>query len=177
MEKKKEQYAQYIKLNRSSDWWEYERSLGAAPSTCYAHNPLWGSEKNEHQGLEKILNWYNILCSCNPKECKLKESDHFPIIILDDREVFTKQQQRWSIESANWMQFQRESTITTKVRDQNTIEEAYSWLNKCILQVVEKTIPKTSSEVKRRPPVACWKEECKRKERIAWKDRRDSANN
>ena len=32
------------------------------------------------------------------KEYKLWGSDHFPIIIEDEREVSTKQQKRWSIE-------------------------------------------------------------------------------
>ena len=53
-----------------------------------------------------------------------------------------------------------------KVQDQNTIQEVHSCLIKTILQAAEKTIPKTSSEVKRRPPVAWWNEECEREERI-----------
>ena len=62
------------------------------------------------------------------------------------------------------MQFQKERTITTKVQDQNTIEEAYKCLNKNILQAAEKTIPKTSSETKRIPYVAWWNKECEREE-------------
>ena len=49
------------------------------------------------------------------KEYKLRVSDHFPIIIEDKREVSTKQHQRWSMGRANWMQFQKEIKITTKV--------------------------------------------------------------
>ena len=49
------------------------------------------------------------------------------------------------------MQFQRESTITTNEQNQNTIEEAHDYLNKIILQAAEKIIPKTSSEVNRKP--------------------------
>ena len=67
---------------------------------------------------------------------------------------------------SNWMQFQKESTITIKVQDQNTIEEAHSCLVKTILQAAEKSIPKTSSEIKRRPLVAWWNEEREREERI-----------
>ena len=48
------------------------------------------------------------------------------------------------------MQFQKERTITTKLQNQNTIEESHSCLVKTILQAVERTIPKTSSETKRR---------------------------
>ena len=87
-------------------------------------------------------------------EYEFRGSDHFSIIIEDEREVPNKQQQRWSIGRANWMQFQRESTITINEQDQNTIEEAYSCLNKIILQAAEKNISKTSSKVKRIPPVA-----------------------
>ena len=88
------------------------------------------------------------------KEYELGRSDHFPIIIEDEREVSTKQQQRWSIRRANWVHFQKESTITIKVQNQNTIKEAYTCLINTILQATEKNIPKTSSEAKRRPPVA-----------------------
>ena len=31
------------------------------------------------------------------KEYELRGSDHFPIIIEDEKEVYTKQQQKWSI--------------------------------------------------------------------------------
>ena len=51
------------------------------------------------------------------KGYKLKESDHFHIIIEEEREVSMKQQQRWSIGNTNWTQFQKESTITTKVQN------------------------------------------------------------
>ena len=51
---------------------------------------------------------------------------------------------------------------------------------KTILQATEKTIPKTSSETKKRPPVAWWNEECEREERIVKaeyrKHRRDPTN-
>ena len=36
-------------------------------------------------------------------------SDHFPIFVEDEREVFTKQDQRWNIGRANWMQFQKKN--------------------------------------------------------------------
>ena len=100
------------------------------------------------------------------KEYELGGSDHFPIIIEDEREVSIKQQQRWSIGKANWAQFQKEGTITTKVQYQSTIEEAHSRLVETILQAAEKSIPKTSSETKRRPYVAWWNKECKKEERI-----------
>ena len=45
-----------------------------------------------------------------------------------------KQQQRWSIGRENWMQFQKESIITTKIQKQNAIQEAHSYLVKTILQ-------------------------------------------
>ena len=77
-----------------------------------------------------------------------------------------KQQQRWSIGKTNWTQFQKESTITTKVQNQNTIKETHSCLVKTILQAAEKTFPKTISETKRRPTVAWWNEECEREKRI-----------
>ena len=88
------------------------------------------------------------------KEFKFRGSNHFPIIIENEREVSMKQQQRWSIGGVNWMKFQKESTITMKVQNQNTIKEAHSCLVKTLLQTAEKTIPKTSSETKRRPTVA-----------------------
>ena len=64
------------------------------------------------------------------------------------------------------MQFQKESTITTKVQDQNTIEKTYRCLIKTILHGAEKIIPKTSLEVKKRPSVAWFNEECESEERI-----------
>ena len=60
------------------------------------------------------------------------------------------------------MQFQKESKITTKMGDQNTIEGAHSCLVNAILQAEEKTIPK---DVKRLP-VAWWNKECLREKRI-----------
>ena len=39
------------------------------------------------------------------KEYELKGSDHFPIFLEDEREISIKQQQRWNIGRANWMQF------------------------------------------------------------------------
>ena len=78
------------------------------------------------------------------------------------------------------MQFQKESAITAKVQNQNTIEEAHGCLVKIILQAAKKTIHKTSSKTKRRPTVAWWNKECKREERIVRaeyrKHRRDSTN-
>ena len=129
--------------------------------------------------LEIILEKYNLLCSNEKeetwkstidlwlanlmiaseykwsKEYKLGGSDHFPFIIEDESEVSTKQHQRWSLGRANWIQFQKESTITTKVLNQNTIEEAHSYLVKIILQATERTIFRD----KWRPPVAWWNEE------------------
>ena len=64
------------------------------------------------------------------------------------------------------MQFQKESKVTTKMQDQNTIEEAHSCLVKTILQAAEKTIPKNSPGTKKRPPEAWWNKECEREERI-----------
>ena len=51
------------------------------------------------------------------KEYGRRGSDHFPIIIEDKKEVSKKQQQRWSIGRANLMQFQKASTIATKVQN------------------------------------------------------------
>ena len=45
------------------------------------------------------------------------------------------------------------------MQDQNTIEEANSYLNKTILEAVEKPIPQISSKAKKRPPVAWGNEE------------------
>ena len=64
------------------------------------------------------------------------------------------------------MQFQKESTITTKVQDQNTIDETHSCLVKIVLQATEKNIPKTPPETKKRPTVAWWNKKCEREERI-----------
>ena len=50
------------------------------------------------------------------KKYELGGSDHFSIIIEEEREISMKQQQRRSTGKANWMQFQKESTITTKYR-------------------------------------------------------------
>ena len=47
-----------------------------------------------------------------------------------------------------------------------TIEGAYSCLLKIILQAAEKTIPKASTEAKKRLSVLWQNEECERKERI-----------
>ena len=55
------------------------------------------------------------------KEYEFSGNDHF--IIEEEREVSAKQHRRWSIRRANWMQFQKEIKITTKEKDQNTIEE------------------------------------------------------
>ena len=77
----------------------------------------------------------------------------------EERVVSMKQHQRWSKGRANCTQFQKKSAITTKVENQNTIEEAHICLVKNILQAVEKIIPKSSSETKRRPTVAWWNEE------------------
>ena len=49
------------------------------------------------------------------------------------------------------MQFQKESKITTKVQDQNTIEEAHNYLVKTILQAAEETIPKHPQRQRKEP--------------------------
>ena len=68
------------------------------------------------------------------KVYKLRGSNHFPIIIEDERKLSTKQYQIWSIRRENWMQFQKESKITIKVQDQNTIKAAHRGLVKTIFQ-------------------------------------------
>ena len=88
------------------------------------------------------------------KKYNLRGSDHFPIILRNEKENTTKQQQRWSIRKANWTQYQIKSIITTKVQDHESIEEAYSCLTKSILQAAKNTITKTSLGIKKRPPVA-----------------------
>ena len=70
------------------------------------------------------------------------------------------------------MQFQKKRKITTKVQDQNTIVEAHSCLVKTILEAAEKTIHKTSPQMKKRPTVAWWNEECEREEKIIIADYR-----
>ena len=88
-----------------------------------------------------MLNW--------SKEYELRGNDRFPIIIELKREVSSKEYQRWSIERASWMHFQKESKITSKVHDRNTIDEAHSCPVKTILQAAERTIPKASPETKK----------------------------
>ena len=142
------------------------------------HNPV-GKWKNEHKrenAVENprqiqffVPNYYREYDGCKltidltldnltlspdnkwSKKYKLSGSDLFPIIIEDERKVPTKQNQRWSIERTNGMQFQRERKITTRVWDWSTIEEARSSLVKTILQATEKTISrdkeKTTSSI------------------------------
>ena len=100
------------------------------------------------------------------KEYELRGSDHFPIFLEDERETPIKQSQRWNTGRANWSIFQKEVKITTKVRDQDTVEETYGRLVESIIGAAEKSIPKTSIETKRRPPVAWWNEDCEREEKI-----------
>ena len=83
------------------------------------------------------------------KEYDLRGSGHFPNTIEYENEVSIKQNQRWSLGRAHSIQFQKESKITTKMRDQNTIKEAHSSLVKTILQAAEKTISKTSPKTKK----------------------------
>ena len=52
----------------------------------------------------------------------------------------------------------RKKNITTKVQDQETVEEVCSCLTKNILQAAENTIPKTTLRTKERSPLACWNE-------------------
>ena len=66
---------------------------------------------------------------------------------------------------ANWTQFQKEHN-NMKVQNQNTIKEEHSCLVETILQAVERTVPKTSSETKRRPTVAWWNKKCESEERL-----------
>ena len=92
-----------------------------------------------------------------------KNSKKIQKFLEDKSESSTKQQQRWSIGRANWTSFQKEAKITTKVRDQDIVEESYGCLVETIIGVAEKSIPKTSSETKGRPPVAWWKKSAKEK--------------
>ena len=76
------------------------------------------------------------------KNYELRGSDHFAIIEEKQKEISMKQHQSWSIGRANWTQFQKESTIATKVHNQNIIEEAHSCLVNTILQQQRKPSPK-----------------------------------
>ena len=62
----------------------------------------------------------------------------------------------------------------------DTVEETYGRLVESIIGAAEKSIPKTSIETKRRPPVAWWNEDCEREEKIVRaeyrKHRRDPTN-
>ena len=53
-----------------------------------------------------------------------------------------------------------------KSADQNAIEKIHSCLVKTILKAAEKTIPKTFSETKKKPPKVGWNKECEREGRI-----------
>ena len=55
------------------------------------------------------------------KEYDLRSNGHFPIILRCERKITTKQKQRWSIKRTNWIQFQIESILTTKLQDQGLI--------------------------------------------------------
>ena len=52
------------------------------------------------------------------------------------------------------------------MREQNSIKVAHGCLVKTTLQAEEKTVFKTSPEMKKRPSVAWWNKECEREERI-----------
>ena len=64
-------------------------------------------------------------------------SDHFSIILKDKGEIPTKQQQRWSINGKDWIQFQIESTITTKMLNQDSIEKTYRCQTRNILEAAK----------------------------------------
>ena len=83
------------------------------------------------------------------------------VILRNERDITTKQQQGWSIKRANWIQFHRKNIIITK----KSIEESYSWIKRNILQAAKKTVPKTNFKIKKRSPVAWWNEECEREEK------------
>ena len=114
--------------------------------------------------IDKILDRYNLLCInkkeetyykafdsskstinltvANPmialelewsKEYELRGSDHFTIIIEEEREVSMEHRK---------CKFQKESTITTKVQNQNTIEKAHSCLVKTYYKQQRNLTPK-----------------------------------
>ena len=62
---------------------------------------------------------------------------------MNMKEKSPQNKQKWSIRRTNWKRFKRESKITTNVQDQDTIEEAYSCINKTILQASQKKHPQS----------------------------------
>ena len=58
------------------------------------------------------------------------------------------------------MKVPEKSIITTKVQDEESIEEAYSCLTRNILEAAENTIPKTFLRMKKIPPVSWWNKKC-----------------
>ena len=104
----------------------YTKQQNAQNSLDHSQHGKENVEEQKERNYTAIFSLTIALEHEQSKEYELKVSDHFPIIIEEEREVSIKQQQRWSIERANWTQFQKESAITTKRQNQNTIEEAPS---------------------------------------------------
>ena len=57
------------------------------------------------------------------KEFKLRGSDHFPIIIEDEREIFTKQHQRWSIGKQIGLNFKKKAKLQQKWRTKTQLKK------------------------------------------------------
>ena len=81
------------------------------------------------------------------------------------KENTTKQQQWWRIKRANWTQFQRKNIITIKVKDQVSIEEAYS----CYILHAAQNIFHKILWIKKRPPGA--------RRKLVWAEYRKNRQN
>ena len=86
----------------------------------------------------------------------LHGSDHYPIKIetATDR---PQRQRRYNISRANWKQYKETVYIAGNI-EQLTIQERYEKLQKHIIDIANRTIPKTNPDIER--PVPWWTPEC-----------------
>ena len=86
-------------------------------------------------------------------------SDHFPIVITTDEFEQVFRAPRWCTDKANWPLFQELSRTELEVKDMPTVGEAIFYLTLIFMNAAEKSIPKTSGKLQRRP-VPWWNIQC-----------------
>ncbi|GBN98558.1 RNA-directed DNA polymerase from mobile element jockey [Araneus ventricosus] len=102
----------------------------------------------------------------------LYNSDHFPLIITDNRHYPTNSYRppKYVLNAANWQKFTSLANINSDTIKSSSIEQALSYIVNTIIEAADSSIPKTSGKRKRQNK-PWWNAECQQAYKIqrkAW---------
>ncbi|GBN64791.1 putative RNA-directed DNA polymerase from transposon X-element, partial [Araneus ventricosus] len=102
----------------------------------------------------------------------LYNSDHFPLIITDNRHNPTNSYRppKYVLNAANWKKFTSLANINSETIKSSSIEQALSYIVKTIIEAADSSIPKTSGK-RRKQNKPWWNADCQQAYKIqrkAW---------